>query len=144
MVRCRVSSKTMRSLPSGSVATLRTCAPPKPPSPMDEIPPGKFRPGVTFAAKKPTASSAMAPTGRRNCIQFLRPVGAMALLAVGFFAAKVTPGLNLPGGISSMGLGGFGGAQVRNVATEPDGRLRIVFDETRQRTISGSKEDQQI
>jgi hypothetical protein len=77
-------------------------------------------------------------------IQFLRPVGAMALLAVGFFAAKVTPGLNLPGGISSMGLGGFGGAQVRNVATEPDGRLRIVFDETRQRTISGSKEDQQI
>ena len=77
-------------------------------------------------------------------IQFLRPVGAMALLAVGFFAAKVTPGLNLLGGISSMGLGGFGGAQVRNVATEPDGRLRIVFDETRQRTISGSKEDQQI
>jgi HEAT repeats/Putative zinc-finger len=77
-------------------------------------------------------------------IQFLRPVGAMALLAVGFFAAKVTPGLNFPGGVASMGLGDFAGAQVRNVATEPDGRLRIVFDEKRERTISGSREDQQI
>lgn len=77
-------------------------------------------------------------------IQFLRPMGAMALLAIGFFAAKVTPGLSFPGGVAWMGLGDFGGAQVRNVATQPDGRLRIVFDETRQRTISGSKEDQQI
>lgn len=77
-------------------------------------------------------------------IQFLRPVGAMALLAVGFFAAKVTPGLNFSGGVASMGLADFGGAQVRNVATQPDGSLRIVLDETRQRTISGSKDDQQI
>lgn len=77
-------------------------------------------------------------------IQFLRPMTAMALLAAGFFAAKVTPGLDFPGGVASMGLGDFGGAQVRNVATEPDGRLRIVVDETRERTISGSREDRQI
>ena len=82
-------------------------------------------------------------TGGWN-VQFLRPMTAMALLAVGFFAAKVTPGLNFPGGVASMGLGNFGGAQVRNVATEPDGRLRIVVDETRERTISGSREDRQI
>jgi hypothetical protein len=74
-------------------------------------------------------------------IQFLRPVGAMALLAIGFFAAKVTPGL---GGIASMGLGDFGGAQVRNVAAQPDGTLRIVFDEKRERTISGNRDDQRI
>ncbi len=74
-------------------------------------------------------------------IQFLRPVGAMALLAIGFFAAKVTPGF---GGITSMGLGDFGGAQVRNVAAQPDGTLRIVFDEKRERTISGSRDDQRI
>ena len=43
-----------------------------------------------------------------------------------------------------MDLANFGGAQVRNVATEPDGRLRIVFDEKRERTISGSRDDQQI
>ncbi len=82
-------------------------------------------------------------TGRWN-VQFLRPMTAMALLVIGFFAAKVTPGLNLPGGVASMGLADFGGAQVRNVATEPDGRLRIVFNETRERTISGSREDRQI
>jgi hypothetical protein len=82
-------------------------------------------------------------TGGWN-VQFLRPMTAMALLAIGFFAAKATPGLNFAGGVASMGLGDFGGAQVRNVATEPDGRLRIVVDETRERTISGSREDRQI
>jgi hypothetical protein len=82
-------------------------------------------------------------TGRWN-VQFLRPMTVMALLAVGFFAAKVTPGLNLPGSVASMGLGDFAGAQVRNVATEPDGRLRIVVNETRERTISGSRDDRQI
>jgi HEAT repeats/Putative zinc-finger len=82
-------------------------------------------------------------TGGWN-VQFLRPMTAMALLAVGFFAAKVTPGLNFAGGVASMGLGDFGGAQVRNVATEPDGRLRIVVNETRERTISGSRDDRQI
>jgi len=82
-------------------------------------------------------------TGRWN-VQFLRPMTAMALLAVGFFAAKVTPGLNFPGSVASMGLGDFGGAQVRNVATEPDGRLRIVVNETRERTISGNRDDRQI
>jgi len=74
-------------------------------------------------------------------IQFLRPVGAVALLAIGFFAAKVTPGLN---GVASMGLGDFGGAQVRNVAAQPDGTLRIIFDEKRERTISGNRDDQRI
>jgi hypothetical protein len=74
-------------------------------------------------------------------IQFLRPVGAVALLAIGFFAAKVTPGI---GGITSMGLGDFGGAQVRNVAAQPDGTLRIVFDEKRERTVSGNRDDQRI
>jgi len=74
-------------------------------------------------------------------IQVLRPVGAVALLAIGFFAAKVTPGLS---GVASMGLGDFGGAQVRNVAAQPDGTLRIVFDEKRERTISGTRDDQRI
>ncbi len=74
-------------------------------------------------------------------IQFLKPVGAVALLAIGFFAAKVTPGI---GGITSMGLADIGGAQVRNVAAQPDGTLRIVFDEKRERTISGNRDDQRI
>ncbi len=77
-------------------------------------------------------------------IQFLRPAGAVALLALGFFAAKVTPGLNFGSAYQAMSLGGFGGAQVRNVAAQPDGSVRIVLDETRQRMVSGSMEDQPI
>jgi hypothetical protein len=77
-------------------------------------------------------------------IQLLRPAGAVALLALGFIAAKVTPGLNFGNAYEAMSLGGFGGAQVRNVAAQPDGSVRIVLDETRQRMVSGSMEDQQI
>jgi HEAT repeat protein/putative zinc finger protein len=76
-------------------------------------------------------------------IQFLRPAGAMALLALGFFAAKVTPGLNF-GSAYQAGVGDFGGAQVRNVTAQPDGTLRIVVDENRQRMLSGNLGDQQI
>jgi hypothetical protein len=76
-------------------------------------------------------------------IQFLRPMGAVALVAIGFFAAKV-PGLNMGGAYSAMGLGGFGGAQVRNVSTQTDGSVRIILDETRQRMITGSLDDQHI
>jgi hypothetical protein len=76
-------------------------------------------------------------------VQFLRPAAAMALLALGFFAAKVTPGLN-SGSAYQAGVGDFGGAQVRNVTTQPDGTLRIVVDENRQRMVSGNLEDQQI
>jgi hypothetical protein len=75
-------------------------------------------------------------------IQFLRPAGAMALLAIGFFAAKVTPWGNF--GFQQAGLGDFGGAQVRNVTAQPDGTLRIVVDENRQRTVSGHLENEQV
>jgi hypothetical protein len=77
-------------------------------------------------------------------IQFLRPAGVVALLAVGFFAAKVTPVLNWGGAYQAMGLGDFGGAQVRHVAAQPDGSVRIVLDETRQRMVTGNREDQPI
>jgi hypothetical protein len=81
--------------------------------------------------------------------QFLRPAGALALLAMGFLAAKATPGWNIfgvnpEGAYQAMGLGSFGGAQVRNVSADRDGRVRIVLDETRQRMVSGNLGDQQI
>ncbi len=82
-------------------------------------------------------------------IQFLRPAGAMALLAMGFLVAKATPGWNIPGlnpgsGYQGMDIGNFGGAQVRNVSADGGGRVRIVLDETRQRMVSGNLGDQQI
>jgi hypothetical protein len=109
----------------------------------------RCREDLTHLLGQEKAAAAWKPSWWRQVsaswnIQFLRPMTAMALLAVGFFAAKVTPGLNFQGGVASMGLGNFGGAQVRNVATEADGRLRIVVNETRERTISGSRDDRQI
>lgn len=89
----------------------------------------------------PHASVRLAPNWKIN---ILRPAGALALLAVGFLAAKATPGLNLGSAYQAMGLGGFGGAQVRNVSTQPDGSVRIVLDETRQRMVTGNLDDQQI
>ena len=71
----------------------------------------------------------------------LRPAGAMALLALGFFGARFTPFLSQSFG---GGLGEAGMARVRDVQTAPDGRVRIVVDETRQRTISGGLDDQKI
>jgi hypothetical protein len=77
-------------------------------------------------------------------INWLRPAGAMALLAIGFFGAKMTPMLNFgnSGDFQSMGL--VGDSRVRNVEPQPDGSVRIVLDETRQRSISGTLNDQNI
>src|SRR6202030_1263377 len=63
------------------------------------------------------------------------------LLALGFLGARFTPFLSqsFPGGASEAGV-----ARVRDVQTAPDGRVRIVVDETRQRTISGGLDDQKI
>ena len=70
----------------------------------------------------------------------LRPAGAVALIAVGFFGARVAPYLtqSLPG-VAEAGM-----ARVRDVQAAPDGRVRIVVDETRQRTISGGLNDREI
>jgi hypothetical protein len=75
----------------------------------------------------------------------LRPVGAVALLALGFFGARLTPLLNV--GLSENLLTGTsqaGIARVSDVETQTDGSVRIVVDETRQRTISGNLDDQRI
>jgi len=77
-------------------------------------------------------------------LQVWRPAGAVALLAIGFFAAKITPGWNSGAAFQGMDLANFGGAQVRNVAAQPDGSVRIVFDETRQRMVKGSIADRNI
>src|SRR5258708_4015159 len=60
-------------------------------------------------------------TGAWN-IQFLRPMTAMALLAVGFFAAKVTPRLDISRGGGSPGRVEFFDAPGRHGGAEPAGR----------------------
>jgi hypothetical protein len=75
----------------------------------------------------------------------LRPAGAVALVALGFFGARLTPLLN-PGLSESLltGTSQAGIARVSDVETQTDGSVRIVVDETRQKTISGNLDDQRI
>jgi len=73
-----------------------------------------------------------------------RPVAAVALIALGFFASRFTggsPSAIVPAG-SSPADEVF--ATVRSVSPDSAGRVQIAFDETRRRTVSGSMEDQNI
>jgi hypothetical protein len=75
----------------------------------------------------------------------MRPVGAMALVAMGFAGARLAPNIG-PGGIGSMALVGDPGAasRVRYVEPTADGRVQIVLDETRQLVVRGRVEDENI
>jgi HEAT repeat protein len=73
---------------------------------------------------------------------WLKPVGGLALLTIGFMAARVAPSLGL--GITGMSLVDPGAQRVRSVEPGPNGGVQIVLDETRQRTVSGGLDDQNI
>ncbi len=75
---------------------------------------------------------------------WLRPIGALTLIAVGFFGARLAPVLNVGNPAIVAGDMGMLGSQVRNVETQPDGKVRIVLDQTQQRTIDGTINDQAI
>lgn len=73
---------------------------------------------------------------------FLRPIGALSLVAVGFFAARMMPAIDstwIP-----MGIGGMVPGHVRYVEGQPGGRVKIVVDETHQRIVSGRVDDRAI
>ena len=74
-------------------------------------------------------------------IPFKVPVGALALVALGFVAARYTP----------EKFGGFRGtltdplfSSVRSVEPNAGGQVKIAVDETRRHMVSGSIEDPQI
>jgi hypothetical protein len=73
---------------------------------------------------------------------WLKPVGGLALLTIGFMAARVAPTLGL--GVTGMSLVDPGAQRVRSVEPGPNGGVQIVLDETRQRTVSGGLDDQNI
>ncbi len=77
----------------------------------------------------------------------LRPVGALALVVVGFLGARLTPLLNLgngSGAYQAMGLTEPQTSRVRYVEPVSGGRVQIVIDETRERVVSGPLDDQKI
>jgi len=76
----------------------------------------------------------------------LRPAGAVALVAFGFIGARLIPA-GMPGlgsNLSTMSMADVGASRVRSVEPAANGTVRIVLDETRQRTVDGSMDDQAI
>jgi hypothetical protein len=73
-------------------------------------------------------------------IPFKVPVGAMALVALGFFGARVTP--ERFGGVQA-GMAEPTFSSVRSVEDQ-SGQVHIAVDEVRRRMVSGSLQDPQI
>ncbi len=71
-----------------------------------------------------------------------RPVGAVALIALGFFAHSLT---SVPSTLPRLSSGSEPAiTRVRYLNSEPSGNVQVLVEETRQRTLSGSPADAQI
>ncbi len=78
---------------------------------------------------------------------FARPVGAVALVAVGFFAARWTAPAPAPlpeRAPQAADLFDPAVARVRYVQPQPSGEVRVVVEETRQRLLTGDPADERI
>lgn len=69
-----------------------------------------------------------------------RPLGALAMLAIGFFGARFVPASALPGVHEPEPVM----SRVRYVSPGESGSIRLVMEETRQREITGRLDDQHI
>ncbi|MCW5980538.1 MAG: HEAT repeat domain-containing protein [Bryobacteraceae bacterium] len=87
-----------------------------------------WRQSVRVFLARPVASAA-----------WLKPVGAVALVALGFFAARLaSPPAGLPGEPDNVSR------RVRFVEPSDSGGIRLVVDETRQRVLDGDIQDEAI
>jgi anti-sigma factor RsiW len=76
-----------------------------------------------------------------------RPLGALALLAIGFFGARLMPGPGPGSGPPAQALRSDSPsavARVRLVNAEPAGRVRVLYDEVLAREIAGDPNDERI
>jgi hypothetical protein len=75
-------------------------------------------------------------------IPFRIPVGALALVAIGFFAARITP---MKFGGVAAGLAEPMFSSVRSVEQpDPSGKVQISVDEVRRHVVSGTLQDPRI
>jgi hypothetical protein len=82
-------------------------------------------------------------TGRSATAGWLKPAGALTLVALGFGVALMIPPGSFGGGPFEMGML-EPASRVRYVEPASDGKVQIVLDETRQRIISGDPNSQKI
>ena len=73
-----------------------------------------------------------------------QPAGWAAMLALGFLAARLTPGSFPAFGRQASVIAEPVSSRVRYVEPTSAGKVQIVIDETRQRVLSGNLEDQSI
>jgi len=76
----------------------------------------------------------------RPGIRFTRPAGAVALVALGFFAARFVPTVPGPGNLTGADVI----SSIRSVQPDNAGRVQIAVDETHRRVVSGRLDDQNI
>jgi hypothetical protein len=82
-------------------------------------------------------------TGRSSHAGWLKPAGALTLVALGFGIARFPFGSTGAGGLFQAGVI-EPSARVRYVEPASDGRVQIVLDETTQRIISGGLDNPKI
>jgi anti-sigma factor RsiW len=73
----------------------------------------------------------------------LQPIGALALVAMGFFGARMLPSGALTSTTQNAGLTPMT-SRVRYVEPEQAGKVQVVIEETRERVLSGKVDDQNI
>lgn len=73
-------------------------------------------------------------------LDFRVPVGAVALIAVGWFGAKIAPGLTGSAGFNSASVM----SSVRSVEPDASGRLVISVDDVQRRVVSGGVNDANV
>jgi len=74
----------------------------------------------------------------------LKPVGAMAMLALGFGIARWQPSAELLPATVGASVANPSIARVRYVSNEPSGRVKVAFDEVRPREVEGAIDDESI
>lgn len=79
-------------------------------------------------------------------IRFRQPAGAVALLAIGFLAARFTTfwPANTPTHLASAFTPDAVVSSIRSVQPDDSGRVQIALDETHRRIVSGRVDDQNI
>ena len=104
-----------------------------------------LRERLTKQARPSRLAQLWADLARAMAMPWLKPVGAVGLVAAGFFAAQFVqgPGL-LRRGAEPLAVEPVA-SQVRYLQPDPSsGSVRIVLDETRQRVLTGSLDDAAI
>ena len=74
----------------------------------------------------------------------MQPLGALALIALGFFGAHMLPASLSGIKTQSAGLNSPTSSRVRYVEPGQSGKVQVVIEETRERILSGNVDDQNI